>query len=142
MLSGDRNCMVWNAATGACDSVLEGHSGAVTSVALTHKGRFAISTSDDATARVWDLQSVGHAEASCHTGRVKALRVVPGSLRVVSVSDDGVAKVWDPVSGLCTQELSGHAAALTYLHVSTDGARAVTGSSDRRWGVVLNCRGV
>ncbi|MEW5313943.1 MAG: hypothetical protein WDW38_005473 [Sanguina aurantia] len=121
-VSGDRNCMVWNAATGACDSVLEGHSGAVTSVALTHKGRFAISTSDDATARVWDLQSVGHAEASCHTGRVKALRVVPGSLRVVSVSDDGVAKVWDPVSGLCTQELSGHAAALTYLHVVRMGA--------------------
>ena len=44
------------ACAGALESLLEGHTDNVRSVVLTFRGRFAVTASDDCTARVWDLQ--------------------------------------------------------------------------------------
>ena len=45
---------MWDAATGACERVLEGHTHWVTCVSVLPDGR-VVSGSDDKTLRVWDI---------------------------------------------------------------------------------------
>ena len=62
----DNAIRVWDLGTGNCVRALEGHTDAVTRVALTADGRRAVSGSRDGTVRLWDLD----------TG--ECLRVLPG----------------------------------------------------------------
>ena len=54
--SDDKTVRVWDAASGACLRVLEGHTSSVTSVTALGDGRLA-SASYDKTVRVWDAAS-------------------------------------------------------------------------------------
>jgi hypothetical protein len=64
--AADSTVRVWDLETGKCVRALEGHTDAVTRVALTADGRRAVSGSRDGTVRLWDLD----------TG--ECLRVLPG----------------------------------------------------------------
>ena len=57
----------------------------VRSVVLTRRGRFAVTGSEDATARVWDLQAGSTQVQRSHNGKVNALAVQRTGNMVVSV---------------------------------------------------------
>ena len=71
----------------------------------------AITTSDDGTARVWDL-ATGQATATLtgHTGSVRAVAtaIVDGRPVAITTSDDRTARVWDLATGQATVTLTGH----------------------------------
>ena len=52
--SGDKTVHIWNAATGECVRVLEGHSYSVWSVSLSADASMIVSGSDDKTVRIWN----------------------------------------------------------------------------------------
>ena len=56
-LSGgdDGTLKLWDLATGLKIRTFEGHSGKVTSVAISPNGKTALSGSDDGTLKLWDL---------------------------------------------------------------------------------------
>jgi WD40 repeat protein len=58
MGSWDKTVRVWNAATGACQHTLRGHTDGVYSVAFSPYGRLIVSGSGDKTVRVWDVAMV------------------------------------------------------------------------------------
>ena len=64
---------VWDAASGACLRVLEGHTSRVTSVCLLSDGRLA-SASEDKTVRVWDAASGACLEIA-QKGSVRAAEI-------------------------------------------------------------------
>src|SRR5271166_4998269 len=67
--------------------ILEGHSSAVTGVAITLDGRCAVLASEDNTLRVWDLgtgQSVRTLEG--HSSVVRGVTITPDGRRAVSAS--------------------------------------------------------
>jgi WD40 repeat protein len=107
--------------------VLEGHGGPVNAVGLTGDGR-AVSASDDATLRVWDLAS-GRELALLvgHDGPVNAVALAGG--RAVSASDDATLRVWDLASGHELALLAGHEAEVRAVALTEDG-RVVSGSAD------------
>jgi WD40 repeat protein len=51
----DQTVRVWNAMTGALESVLEGHSDGVLSVAFSSDGRHVVSGSRDNSIRIWNV---------------------------------------------------------------------------------------
>jgi WD40 repeat protein len=67
----------------------------------------AVSGSNDATVRVWDI-SKGRCHAICygHTGPVVDARWL-GHRRVVSASIDGTAKLWQAASADCIATFTG-----------------------------------
>lgn len=79
---------------------LQGHIGAVTTVAVTPDGMRVVSGSVDRTVKVWDL-ATGQPEATLrgHTRWVTAVAVTPDGMRLVSGSVDRTLKVWDLASG-------------------------------------------
>ena len=55
--SYDRTLRVWDLESGQAVHTLNGHTDAVTAVAITPDGCHAVSASGDRTLRVWDLKS-------------------------------------------------------------------------------------
>lgn len=55
--SNDGTARIWDAVSGRCLHVLEGHSGHVNAVCVSECGSKAVTCSDDGTARVWDTET-------------------------------------------------------------------------------------
>ena len=88
---------------------LRGHSGLVNGVALSPDGRQAISTSDDTTLKVWDLEAGREmTPLRGHSGPVYSVAVSADWRRAVSASSDDTLKVWDIEAGRELLTLQGH----------------------------------
>jgi WD40 repeat protein len=111
---------------------LEGHTGVVTTVAVTPDGRRAVSASNDRTLKVWDLET-GEQRRTLegHTDPVNAVAVTPDGRRAVSASSDYTLKVWDMETGEQRRTLEDHTGGVRAVVVTPDGRRAVSASHDR-----------
>jgi WD40 domain-containing protein/apoptotic protease-activating factor 1-like protein/NB-ARC domain-containing protein len=112
--------------------IFEGHQGHVRGVAVSPDGRRLLSTSDDKTVRVWDLETgmtlrvlQGHGEA------VWAVALTPDGRRAISASRDKTLKVWDLRTGGMLRTLEGHQEGVNAVAVTPDGRLAVSGSEDK-----------
>ncbi|MGF1645323.1 MAG: GTP-binding protein [Kineosporiaceae bacterium] len=110
---------------------MEGHTRGVNGVAVTPDGTRAITTSSDATARVWDL-ATGATTLTLkgHTNWVQEVAVTPDGTHAITTSDDRTVRVWDLATGLTTRTLEGHTRGVNGVAVTPDGTRAITTSSD------------
>jgi WD40 repeat protein len=122
---------VWDLKTGECFKLLEGHTNAVVSLALSADGRRVVSGSRDKTLRVWCLETgeclkvlKGHIDA------VLSLALSADGRRVVSGSRDKTLRVWCLETGECLKVLEGHIDAIMSIALSADGRRVVSGSRD------------
>jgi WD40 repeat protein len=85
--STDETLRVWDAGSGVCERVLEGHAGRVTSVCALPDGRI-VSASMDTTLRVWDTSSGACVRVlEGHTDRVMSVAALQDG-RIVA-DDDG-----------------------------------------------------
>jgi WD40 repeat protein len=118
---------------------LEGHSGWVSSVAVTGDGRFALSGSADRTLRLWDV-----ATGQClrtfrgHGEWVTSVRISGDGRLAASGSADRTLRLWDVASGQCTHVCHGHFKWVLAVALSGDGRHVLTGSGDgslRLWDV-------
>jgi WD40 repeat protein len=94
---------VWNMDSVQPVSALQGHSGHVTSVAWSPRGRFALSGSNDTTVRVWDVkQRKSLRVLKGNTGKILSVAWTSDGRRALSASDNGEIRVWD-VAELVTE---------------------------------------
>jgi WD40 repeat protein len=110
---------------------LEGHTAAVTSVAVAADGKRAVSASQDQTLRVWDLETgrvqhtlEGHSDAVC------SVAMTTDGKRALSASWDDTLKLWDLDTGLLLRTIKRDADA-DCVAISGDGKRAVSASWDK-----------
>ena len=89
---------LWNASTGACDTVLAGHSDMVSSLAATPDR--IVAGSSDGSLRVWKI-STGDCELVLHghSDFVHSVAITPCDERIVSSSSDGTWCVWNMSTG-------------------------------------------
>jgi WD40 repeat protein len=75
---------------------LNGHTGDVNSIAFSPDGKFVVTASSDATARIWNAangESIG--ELSGHRKSVNTAMFSPDGKFIVTASDDGTVRKWD-----------------------------------------------
>jgi WD40 repeat protein len=79
---------------------LIGHTGTITTIAMTQDGRVAITGSNDQSLKVWDLETgqILHTLTG-HSGFVTAVAVTLDGRLAVSTSGDKSLKVWDLKTG-------------------------------------------
>ncbi len=96
---------------GDCVLLMEGHTAAVTDLAVAREGSVLVTSSADHTARVWGLdKGQSRAVLQGHTAAVNAVAVDVQGRFAVTVSADATGRVWDLHSGQCAHVLRGHGA--------------------------------
>jgi WD40 repeat protein len=109
-----------------------GHTAAVTSVAFSPDGRYALSGSHDATLKLWEISTGREVRSfSGHTTWVKSVAFSPDGLYALSGSSDKTLKFWDVSTGRNVRSFSGHTHTVTSVAFSPDGLYALSGSYDK-----------
>ncbi|MBI4872621.1 MAG: hypothetical protein HY814_13755, partial [Candidatus Riflebacteria bacterium] len=109
-------------------SLLEGHWGGVTALAMVRPGR-VVSGSADRSVMVWDLDSrCNVARLEGHTRAVTSLAVADDET-LASGSADNTIRLWDVKRERPLTTLRGHAASVTALAFTARG-RLVSASED------------
>ena len=137
-LFGDENeITLATLATGATRK-LRGHTDRMYTVQFTRDGHKLVSASDDATARVWDLDSDTSQELRGHDDDVLTARLSPDEQFVITASIDGTARVWQIASG-GERVLAEHAPIQSFVFAD-DYAIVQSASAVARWNVVTGQR--
>jgi RNA polymerase sigma factor (sigma-70 family) len=111
---------------------LAGHTGAVTSVAISPDGKNALSGSDDNTLKLWNLKSGTELRTFIgHTRAVTSVAFSPDRKTALSGSADRTLKLWDLANGQAIRTLTGHTEGVNAVAFSPDGRTALSGSDDK-----------
>ena len=79
---------------------LDAHNGPLRSAEFSPNGRFILTTSDDHTARVWDVKTGQEVSVlRGHTQAVLSAAFSPNGDRIITASEDHTARVWDAGMG-------------------------------------------
>jgi WD40 repeat protein len=88
---------------------LQGHTSWVNGCAVSPRGDYIVSASNDRTLKVWDARTGAvRFTLEGHTGPVRGCAVSPQGDFIVSASDDWTLKVWDARTGAVRFTLEGH----------------------------------
>jgi WD40 repeat protein len=112
-------------------STLGGHTGGVRGCAIDPAGRWAITTSQDATARVWDTTTWETITTlTGHTDGVRGCAIDPAGKWAITTSQDATARVWDTTTWETITTLTGHTDGVRGCAIDPAGKWAITTSQD------------
>ncbi|MEX2618810.1 MAG: WD40 repeat domain-containing protein [Egibacteraceae bacterium] len=128
VLSGgqDARIAILDAATGATQGELLGHSKVVNAVGVTPDGRLAVAVSSDRTVRIWDLDtrsSVGVLDG--HRDAVVAPAVSPDGAGALTGGYDGRLLQWDLAEHVCVGEVRTDLKRLAAVAYTPDGTCSI-----------------
>jgi len=87
---------IWDTDKGRAKAFLKGHPGSIYSVAVTTKGRTAITGCADGVIRLWDIDTgLCKGEFAGDSTAVNCVIVSPDGKRLASAGSDGKIRIWD-----------------------------------------------
>ena len=96
----DHDVDVLNASSGAKVRSFRGHANVVNTLALSHDGKFVVSTDFDARVKLWDLSTATEIRSFYgHAGHIDSLAFSKDDRRMVTTSRDGTTRIWDVQQG-------------------------------------------
>ena len=89
---------------------LQGHTSWLTSVAFSPDGKYALTGSDDTTARLWDLTNPTAEPIVLigHTDVITSVAFSQCGKYALTGSEDNTARLWDLTTGETIKTLIGH----------------------------------
>ncbi len=126
---GDGIVRVWDGRTGRLVHELRGHTDLGFFVGFSQHGDRLVSISFDNTARIWDARSGEELAVLTHETFVQDAAFVRDDF-VVTADSNGLVQIWSVASGESVSELRGHRNYVSFLAVSPQQDRIVTGSND------------
>jgi WD40 repeat protein len=121
---------IWEADSGKLVASLKGHKYGIYAAALVRDGEFAVTGSEDFTARIWEAKTGRELFVLGHEHKVIHLDLSPDGRRLLTASYDRAARLWETSTGRLLATLKGHAAPLQHAAFSPDGESLVTSSVD------------
>ena len=104
----------------------------IKSVALTADCKRAVTSSEDATVQVWDLEGKGPPHVlKGHKHKINSVSMSADGRRAISGSDDGAIMVWDFVNNEPPRVLKRVSSRVTAVALTADGRSAVFAAEDK-----------
>ncbi|MEB3831764.1 WD40 repeat domain-containing protein [Phormidium sp. CCY1219] len=121
-------------------TTLEGHEGAITTLAISGDGQTLVSGSSDKTIKIWKLDrssGVPRMESEPitlvgHENAVRSVAISPDGEIVASGSLDKTIKIWNLKTGKLMYELPEDSATVLSVSISPDGELLASGGADNR----------
>jgi WD40 repeat protein len=150
--SDDRTIRLWDVVTGLVARVFEGHSMAITDLALTGDRRYLASASEDGTIRKWDLWTGTLVRVfEGHGCGVRRVAIESQGRFMVTAAVDNSIRIWDFENGNVVQTIGDNDHPVTWMALTANGLRAVCGTPfgaitvhqivDRAWTQVFTLEG-
>src|SRR5579883_37274 len=136
---------LWELPSGREIRTLEGHKGAIRTLALSSDGRLLASGSADGTARLWELVSGKTLFTLPMTEKYHPDVALSPDGRLLAVDNRSVIRLYSTTTGKPVLELRGHNSEVQCLAFSPDGRRLASGLRDGTalvWDVTDACRAV
>jgi WD40 repeat protein len=107
---------IWDAKTGKCLNVIQGHKSSITTITFSPDGIHIISGSSGSTLKRTEnnLKIFNTETTECvrildgHTQGIASVEYNRAGNKIVSASWDGTIKIWDASTGTCLQTLLGY----------------------------------
>ena len=125
---------VLNLDDGAVETELHGHQKGVTAVDCSADGQYIVSSSMDATIRIWERAGDEYLTVhtlAAHDPGVLDVAISPDERTLASCGKDSTIRIWEMKSGQLLKTFVGHSEDVTGIAYSKDGKYLVSGSSDR-----------
>ncbi|MEO6253083.1 MAG: caspase family protein [Ferruginibacter sp.] len=126
---GDKKVRLWDASTGKTLQILEGHNFGIRKAVFFPDGSKVITTADDNTAKVWDVNSGKLYYQLEGSIRVNSIEFSPDGKKLL-ITSDSLASVRDAESGQLLIQLKGHTNWISNALFFPDGNSILTVSSD------------
>lgn len=106
---------------------LKGHTGALTTIAISSDGKFLITSSRDNTGRIWDRESgqLLH-KLEGHTKAVECATFSPDGKYAITSSSDGTVRVWNVLDGKEIKKIESEQNGVNNVAISPDGKFLLT----------------
>lgn len=106
-----------------------GHASRIRSVAFSNDGRFALSSSEDRTVKLWEI-ATGKVLRTFrgHTNQVTTVALSADDRLALSGSMDKTLMLWDVATGKVLRTFTGHTGTVESVALSRDGRYALSGS--------------
>jgi len=109
-----------------------GHTGAVTSVAFSPDGEYALTASSDKTLRLWDISTSREIRIFKRIkDYITSVAISQNGKYALTGSDDKIIRLWDISEGSQIRDFTGHTGAVTSVAFSPDDECAIAGSDDK-----------
>jgi WD40 repeat protein len=110
-------------------TLLRGHTRGVSALRFMPDGRTLVTSSDDRTLRVWDLERGQQRVLEGHTDEVWGFALSPDSRHLASASKDGTIRLWELATGQ-SRVLMGHSLSVAAVAFLPDGQRLLSAGQD------------
>lgn len=108
------------------------HTERVTCLAVTSDSKFVVSGSDDASVKVWNIETKNlERTIKGHRYPVQSVGISPDNKYVISSSEDATTKVWELATGRHVRTLEGHENTVFSVAIGAEGNLIATGEKGK-----------